>query len=554
MTDNDLQLRWADRLATAARGGSLSRRRLLQRATVIGLSAGATGWLLSACGGDDGDDGAEAGGSGDAPGATPRRGGTLRLGVPTPPTAVEPVTMYDGSAIAIVQLVNEYLAWLEPDFALTPRLAERWEPVDDGQRWTFTLRQGVTFSDGSPFDAEAVKATFDRLLDPASESAAISAFGDVLEQGAVSADDEHTVTFTLSRPFSDFPYLVAASNYNTVILPADYDGNWTDAAVGTGPFTLASYSADTGATLVRNESYWQPDRPYLDGVDVVFYADPQAGVLALQSDEIDTQLGTPASDITIVEGVEGIAIDQTSGTGITAFNLRVDTAPFDQVEVRRAIAVALDRPGVVSIVTSDTAEVGNDHLFAPAYPASPTDLDQREQDGDEVRELLDAAGVDRLRFTLSFDPPSEPYALALQDQLAQADIEVTLDRQESDVFYGEDGADDAPWLSPPATLVGWAGRPVPSQYLGPMVTSDGIWNSARYANDDLDAAVRAYDAATDDATKRSQARIIAETLHEEVPVIITYWQGQNRAANTARFRGVAAHPSSYVDLTEVSRA
>lgn len=138
--------------------------------------------------------------------------------------------------------------------------------MERGQRQpglTFQLRKGVTFSDGTPFNAKAVKASFDRLLDPHSKSAALSAFGGILTCG-VSVQGESTVVFTLERSYSDFPYLVSAGNYNAVILKSDYAGDFTKHPVGTGPFLLKSYDTSTGATLVRNPTYWQVSKPYLD--------------------------------------------------------------------------------------------------------------------------------------------------------------------------------------------------------------------------------------------------------------------------------------------------
>jgi peptide/nickel transport system substrate-binding protein len=219
---------------TAPLRTGLSRRRLLVGAGGLGLAA-----LLAACGGDsDSDDGTATGPA--------KKGGTLRAGSTAPPTAVDPVTMYDGTAIALVQLVADYLIWLDEHNQLVPRLAEKWAATDGNTKWTFTLRKGVVFSDGTPLDATAVKATFDRLLDPTKNSAALSAFGTVLGQGGVTVQDPSTVAFTLKRAFSDFPYLVSAGNYNAVILKADYAGDFTKNAIGTGPFLLKSYSPSTG--------------------------------------------------------------------------------------------------------------------------------------------------------------------------------------------------------------------------------------------------------------------------------------------------------------------
>lgn len=317
--------------------------------------------------------------AGTDPGGTPaagpaKPGGTLRIGMPVPPTAVDPVTMHDGSAIAIVQLVADYLIWLDSDFSLKPRLAEKWSAEKGNQQWAFTLRQVVTFSDGTPLDAAAVKASFDRLLDPAKNSAALAAFKTVLAQGGVSVRDSATVVFTLQRPFSDFPYLVSAGNYNAVILKSDYAGGFTSKAIGTGPFLLTDYNPSTGATLTRNPKYWQRGKPYLDGVRVKFYADAQAEQLALQGGDIDTLAIT---DPSVIQEAGDVVLDRAPATSMTALTLRVDQHPFDRKEVRQAIAYALDRPAVNDAVDNGIAQLANDHLFAPLFPSSPKEPSSR---------------------------------------------------------------------------------------------------------------------------------------------------------------------------------
>ncbi|MHA6765590.1 ABC transporter substrate-binding protein [Streptacidiphilus sp. PAMC 29251] len=351
--------RWQDLLPGTSRRGFLA----------LG-AGGAVAALLAACGSQS-SGGAAAPATGGS-GAALRHGGTLRVGSPPPPTAVDPVTAYDGTAVALIQLVAEYLVWLDEDFKLVPKLATAWTSDPAAKVWTFTLRKGVTFSDGTALDSAAVKATFDRLLDPANKSSALSAFDTVLAQGGVTAPDAATVVFTLKRPFSDFPYLVSAGNYNAVVLKQDYAGDFTKKAVGTGPFLLKSYDASTGAVLTRNPAYWDAPKPYLDGVDVTFFADDQADLVALQSGSIDTQFLSRA-DLTqpLASAGGDITVDQVKSTGVTVLTLRVDKAPFDRKEVRQAVAYALDRPAIKEGVGAGVGDLGNDHLFAPLFPPRP---------------------------------------------------------------------------------------------------------------------------------------------------------------------------------------
>ncbi|ETA03726.1 hypothetical protein ThrDRAFT_00667 [Frankia casuarinae] len=262
-----------------------------------------------------------------------------------------------------------------------------------GRTWSFTLRKGVLFSDGTPLDAPTVKASFDRLLDPANKSAALSAFASVLKAGGVAVSGADTVVFHLERPFSDFPYLVSAGNYNAVVLKSDYKvGTFATKAIGTGPFRLDSYDVGQGASLRRNPKYRDAGKPYLDGVKVTFHKDAQADLLALQSGAIDAQILSEADLVVPIAGSNSIAVDKASGTSLTAFTLRVDRPPFTKKEVRQAISYALDRPGVLTAVYNGVGVIGNDHLLAPAFAAAPKDLAQRAKDAAKVRSLLSAAG------------------------------------------------------------------------------------------------------------------------------------------------------------------
>ncbi|MCU1393560.1 MAG: extracellular solute-binding protein family 5 [Ilumatobacteraceae bacterium] len=588
MSDNELQRRWAGELEALARTGSISRREVLRKASVFGLSVPLVSALLAACGSDDktssssstsatstttgastssstaATTGATTGASTassaaastaatTAGSAAPAgvRGGTLSVGALAPSTEVDPVVGYDAASIAVFQLVNEYLIWLNPDFTLRPQLAEKWTPEQDGKQWVVSIRQGVKFSDGTALDADTVKATFDRLLDPASKSsAALSAFDGVLEVGGVSVKDANTVVFDLARPYADFPYLISANTYNSVILPKDYAGSYTTKAVGTGPFTLTSFSATDGAKFARNESYWDAGKPLLDGVEIKFYKDAQSQVLGLQSGEVDTQVTSLLNLLTPIENDKDFTIDKIGGTGVTVFTLRVDTPPFDKKEIRQAIAYALDRDAINETLSDGSAVLGNDHLFAPAYPASPTDITQRAIDLDKVKQLL---GGQEISFKLTFEPPTQDYAVIIQEQLKQAGITVDLDQRSSDDFYAGDQTKDTPWLFTPANLVGWAGRAVPTQFIIPMVKSGGTWNGSKYANPALDAAADAYDASTDLTEKKKQAEIIAKALNEDTPIIITTWATAVRPYNSKKWTGITAHPSSFVDFSTVSK-
>ena len=131
---------------------------------------------------------------------------------------------------------GEYLIWSDRDLKALPRLAESWSPSEGGRVWRFKIRQGVTFHDGTPMDAEDVASTFNRLADPDAGSNALSVFNGVLSKGNTKAVDGTTVEFQLDAPNGNFPFLVSSDNYNAIILPKTYDGDWEKTFIGTGPW------------------------------------------------------------------------------------------------------------------------------------------------------------------------------------------------------------------------------------------------------------------------------------------------------------------------------
>ena len=488
MPRKTLQTEIAEHLVDEVRAGRMSRRELIVRGSVAGLGVTSLGSLLAACGG--GDSGGGGGGTAQAPA---KRGGTLRLSIPVPAAALEPVTMFDGSSIALVQQLAEYLAWVEPDLQLRPVLAERWEPSEDAKTWTFAIRQGVKFNDGSPLTPADVKASFDRLVDPKSQSAALSNFKGILSAGQIAVQGGNVV-FNLDSPFADFPYLVSSANYNALVLPKDYDGDFQKRPVGTGPFLMDQFVPKRSATMRRNPQYWQKGRPFLDGATFAFSEDVQAEVLALQANKADVMVISPLQGTRALAANSKFAFSNLPSSGHNALSMRVDKPPFDDVRVRQALALATDREQMQTVLYQGRGTIGNDTPFAPAFPISPK-IAPPARDVAKAKELLAQAGhPNGFPITLSTERASEipQQATLYKQQWKDIGVDVTLDIQSQAAYYGS-GANQ-PWLEVTLGLVDWAGRAVPAQYLIPAYTSDGIWNSAHWKDPAFDKLVAGFNA------------------------------------------------------------
>jgi peptide/nickel transport system substrate-binding protein len=431
-----------------------------------------------------------------------------RIGITDPGAELDPLTVADADAQLAVGLVTEQLVSFTSDGDTVPRLATEWTTSEDGLAWTFTLREGAVFNDGSPVTADDVVATFDAIIADDSVSPAKSAFAGIL--ASVAAGGEGQVVFTLERPFSDFPRLLAGNN--TGILPADYEpGSWSADPVGAGQFLLEDYEVGQSITYVKNPDYWNADEIELDGIELKIYEDTQAQTLAFQAGEIDRITATAD----VLDTVDTAEYDTLSG-GYSYFygiHLDVTAAPFDDPTIREAVAWAVDRQGIVDDVYGGAAAVGNDYPVLPDYQPQPTGIEQREQDLDKVAELLDGREVS-FTITTSFQLLGE----VLQQQLNAVDgFDVDLEVLSDEQYYAE--GEDSPWLNAPLTVTSW-GKRVPSQYYGLFYATGADWNAAHYSNPELQQLVADFDATTDSAEREQLITEIAQGQWTDVPTII----------------------------------
>ena len=547
-SDTPLQHEYADHLLHEVLAGRMTRRQLLVRASVVGLSATLIGQVLAACGSSS----PSSSSTSPAASLSPKAGGTLKVTMPSPTVAVEPTTMYDTGSIATAQMVAEYLIWVNNDLSLRPVLAEHWSPDSSAKVWTFNLRQGVTFQDGTPFSADDVVSTMNILLNPKTVSAALSAFQGILSQGGVQKVDANTVAFHLDQAFADFPYFVASTNYDCLILPKGYKvGTWQKNPVGTGAFKMTQFTAKQGATFVKNPTYWDKPKPYLDGVSVQFIDETQAEALALQNGSVDMMLSTPYQGAQALFTDTSLKVLTTPSTMMRSLHMRVDTAPTTNKSVRQALAYTLDRPAIIKSLFNDKASIGNDNVFAPLYPLSPStaDVPQRAQNIAKAKSLLAAAGmpngVTMNMYVEEFEEVPQ-YATLLQAMAKPAGI--TLNLKQVTVTYWYGSGKNQPWLQAPMGITDWTFRGVPSQYFLPMYTSKGVWNSAQFKNSQFDTLASQYDSTLDVATRKGYAKQMAQIMLDETPYIIGYWISVNRAMKK-NVQGVTADPAEFLDLT-----
>lgn len=514
--------------------GRLDRRGLLREGSRFGLALPLIGGLLGTL---------DPFGASRALAQTGQKDATIRVASPTPAGAVEPVTVANEGGLVMLMQTGEFLIFDQPDLVLRPMLALSWKANDDGTVWTFTLRPNVKFHNGRVLNADDVVATMDRLANPKNGSNALSAFRGVLSVGGTRKVDDLTVEFHLDAPNGNFPYIVSSDNYNAIILPADYAGDFEKTFIGTGPFKLDKYTAKVGASFVRNPDYWG-SKALPARTEFIFFADQQPQILALQGGQVDIILHL------VVQGAQGMLNDpdvkiiKTRAATHRQLHMRTDIPKFADKRVRQAIALSLDRPALAAGLFRGLAEPGNDSPFAPVYPSTNKEVPQRKKDITAARALMAAAGVPNgFEATLTTERVQEipDYAVLVQNACREIGVKLNLKIETDSAYYGKAQPGQSDWLDSEMGITDYGHRGVPNVLLGAPLLSTGAWNAAHFKNPTYDGLVAQYTATTDLGTQRELAGKIQTLLLDETPVIFAYFYdylmatspGVSGAVNTA---------------------
>ena len=284
-------------------------------------------------------------------------GGTLRVAIPAEVTSFDTWNGDPASLIASRQIFETLVEVDPPTSRITPALASSWRMTNDGASWTFTLRDGVRFHDGTPLDAASVVASFDRGR--ATRAPAYRAlFDDPSAIVSVQAVDPRTVRFDLRAPFG--PFLAHLAAPQAAIARG---------AAGTGPFAAAptALAPDGTLTLRRNDSYWRRDAagkelPYLDGLVLRPVRDAASRLAELRAGRVEVALDLPIAQASSARSDPSLVVSPRKDAALASLGIDVTVAPFDRPEVRRALAMAVNR-NALSAVYAGTSR--------PATQAAP---------------------------------------------------------------------------------------------------------------------------------------------------------------------------------------
>jgi len=393
------------------------------------------------CGGDEEGDG----GGGDTGAATDEgggEGGTLVFGTAADPVVLDGSLVSDGESLRAIDQIFETLVSLKPGTTeLEAGLAESWEIAEDGLSYTFALRDGVTFHDGEPFNAEAVCTNFDRwynftgsFQNPSASYYWQTVFGGFAETDPKSgapedslyesceATDESTVVLNLTKPSSSVLGALSLSSFAIASPKAleefgadegtvDEEGIFkptgtfgTEHPIGTGPFKFESWTRGDRLVLVRNDDYWG-EKAKIDSVIFRPIPDNAARLQALQTGEIQGYDLVEPQDIPTIEGDENLQILDRPAFNVAYVGINQAIPPMDKLEVRQAVAHALNRQEVVDSFYGGRGEVAKEFM-PPEVIGYADDVTEYEFDPAKAKQLLQDAGL-TLPVKVTFWYPSD---------------------------------------------------------------------------------------------------------------------------------------------------
>lgn len=450
----------------------------------------------------------------------PQAGGQLNVALTQEIQNLDPHVATGFSSFRVMEHVYEGLLRYNNQMELQPALATSWEVSDDGTVYTFQLREGVTFHDGSDLTAADVVASFERVLDPETESPQRSRI-EAIDTIEVVGPTE--VRFTLSRPFSPFLSTMPLIS----IVPENFAEKVEDprrATLGTGPFTLAEFGPDF-VQLTKNEDYWAEGLPYLDGIRIRQIPDASTLRAALRTGQVDLIFGFGV-DVNTAGAFAGLAdfnVFSVPGLNYSLMGIQNEREPFDDVRVRRALSLAIDRQQIVETVYfGRAAEAGPIPPASEEWgPMAASDLPNYGQNLERARSLLDDAGVEDLTFNMMpipTVPEANQIAQVIQQQLERIDVTVEIESVEFGTFLDRwRGSDFDTFIS----LNG--GEIDPDLHLFRHVNSEGSTNVFQFADDRVDELLEDGRTTSGIDARRAVYGDLQTRLAEQVPFLfLTY--------------------------------
>ncbi len=423
-----------------------------------------------------GADAPDAGGAPDT-GAAPEAGGALVAAISGAPDQLDPHATTAYPSFQVLENVYDTLVVPNPeDLTLEPSLATEWTTSEDDLTWTFELREGVTFHDGSEFDAADVVYSYTRIID--NELANAFRFANVEE---VTALDAGTVEIALSQPTPNLLANLGAFK-GMAILPEGgaEQVDLNTEAIGTGPFTLEAVNPGD-IQLAAFEDYWG-EGPFVDEVEFRFVSEPTTALTGLRTGDIDWTDNVPPQQIASLSEDEAVTLETVPSVDYWYLSMNFDREPFGDPLVRDAIAFGIDRDAVTAAARFEAATVNQTAI--PDSSFYYYDYAPYTHDPDQARQLLEEAAVSDATMGLMVTdefPETVQAAQVIAAQLGEVGIDVNIEVEDFATWLDRQGQGDYD-----AVMLGWLGNLDPFGYYHSQHVCEGSNNYQNYCNPQVD--------------------------------------------------------------------
>ena len=480
----------------------------------------------------------------------PQGGGVLRVGIQSEPRSLDPLLVItDGATGHVVSNIFNTLVRYDAKMQVVPDLATSWRLEDDGRAVDFFLRKDVKFHDGTDFDAAAVKFAFDRILDPANSSPYRTFFKPV-EQ--VLVINPSTVRVVLSQPWPGFFYQLLYVGGMGIPSPTAVkalgNAGFARKPVGTGPFKFSDWASGDRIVLTRNTSYYRPKMPYLDRLEFRVIPDSTALTTSLRTGQLDLVRDIPTQLLPLLEKEPGLVHSVKNAYSFDWLALNAAKPPFNDVRVRQAINMAIDRDALAVAVYGKGAKGSTAQIATANAFHHPKKLPTFVYDPEKAKKLLADAGQSNLKFTLASStvkPQLGQEATVIQAQLAKIGVTVTLQAMEHQAWL----ANVLRAKNFEASTVAGTGGPEPNSYVM-FWTKDNPVNFVSLNNAELFELVPKAQGIINDAERKKAYHRIQELGAQEASWM-ALMEVPSNAVLSAKIKGYVHLPYNVSYFDEV---
>lgn len=517
-----------------------------------------TGLMLAACASEPEDAESSDSSSGNEEAGSQGQGGDLVISKASDAVSLDPNGSNDIPSYDVQRNIFETLIKQDQNMELIPGLAKEWENVEDNV-WEFKLQEGVTFHDGSPFNAEVVKANLERILDPDVASSQAQLFEMITD---IEVVDEYTVRITTEYPFAPLPAHLAhpvSGMVSLELIEEDYaameEGEEPGSVInnnpiGTGYFKFDEWVPGQYVRLVKNEDYWG-EQALLDSV--TFKVVPEDLTRIAELNTGDTHISSPlnSSDVEQIEQTDGVSVHQQNSVSYAYVGFNMAKEPFDDKRVRQAITMAIDKDMIIEGIYNGYGTAANGPI-PPDVPGHDESVEDHEYNVEKAKELLAEAGYeDGFSTTIwtNDDRARIDTATNIQAQLEEVGIDVEVEILEWGAYLEQTANGNHDMF-----VLGWVTGTGDADYsVYPLFHSDSVGapgNRTFTENDELDALIEEARQTTNEEERMSLYSEIQKMLVDITPVININYQEYLMAVDDS-VKGLKQLPTQYLQLQEV---